>query len=83
MSCGIRSPCSPTPGVWAPGWNIGPLPPPMRCFWQNGTRVATGVVFDGQVEILEGLTAGAQVVVQGNEALQNGQRVTLLPARSS
>jgi RND family efflux transporter MFP subunit len=49
----------------------------------NETRVATGVVFDGQVEILEGLTAGAQVVVQGNEALQNGQRVTLLPARSS
>jgi RND family efflux transporter MFP subunit len=47
------------------------------------TRVATGVAFDGQVEILEGLTAGAQVVVQGNEALQNGQRVTLLPARSS
>ena len=49
----------------------------------NETPVATGVVFDGQVEILEGLTAGAQVVVQGNEALQNGQRVTLLPARSS
>lgn len=49
----------------------------------NETPVATGIVFDGQVEILEGLTAGAQVVVQGNEALQNGQRVTLLPARSS
>lgn len=47
------------------------------------TKVATGVVFDGQVEILEGLTAGARVVVQGNEALQNGQRVTVLPARSS
>lgn len=47
------------------------------------TRVATGVVFDGQVEILAGLAAGAKVVVQGNEALRNGQRVTLLPARSS
>ena len=46
------------------------------------TLVATGVVFDGNVEILEGLTAGARVVVQGNEALQNGQRVNVLPARS-
>jgi membrane fusion protein (multidrug efflux system) len=45
------------------------------------TPVATGVVFDGNVEILEGLTADAQVVVQGNEALQNGQRVKVLPAR--
>jgi RND family efflux transporter MFP subunit len=46
------------------------------------TLVTTGVVFDGNVEILEGLSAGAQVVVQGNEALQNGQRVTILPTRS-
>lgn len=46
------------------------------------TQVTTGIVFDGNVEILEGLSAGAQVVVQGNEALRNGQRVTLLPARS-
>ena len=45
-------------------------------------RVVTGVVFDGQVEIREGLEAGARVVVQGNEALQNGQRVILLPGDS-
>ena len=45
------------------------------------TQVATGVVFDGNVEILEGLTADDQVVVRGNEALQNGQRVNVLPTR--
>tara|TARA_R110002124_G_scaffold104623_1_gene254819 strand:+ start:2842 stop:3903 length:1062 start_codon:yes stop_codon:yes gene_type:complete len=46
------------------------------------TLVTTGVVFDGNVEILQGLNAGEKVVVQGNEALQNGQRVTVLAARS-
>ena len=46
------------------------------------TQIVTGVVFDGNVEVIEGLTAAAKVVVQGNEALQNGQRVKLLPARS-
>ncbi len=44
------------------------------------TRVNTGVIFDGRVEILEGLAAGARIVVRGNEALQNGQPVTLLPS---
>lgn len=39
--------------------------------------VETGVQFDGLVEIRSGLTAGAQVVVRGNEALQDGQRVTI------
>ena len=43
------------------------------------TRVTTGIQFDGNVEILEGLAATDQVVIQGNEALQNGQRVTVLP----
>jgi membrane fusion protein, multidrug efflux system len=42
------------------------------------TRVDTGAVFDGMVEVIAGLSAGEQVVVEGNEALQNGQRVTLL-----
>jgi len=42
-------------------------------------RVDTGLVFDGLVEVREGLTAGARVVVQGNEALQNGQRVAVRP----
>lgn len=46
------------------------------------TQITTGIVFDGNVEVLEGLSAGTQVVVQGNEALRNGQRVKLLPARS-
>lgn len=45
------------------------------------TLVTTGVVFDGKVEIREGLDAGARVVVQGNEALRNGQRVFLLSAQ--
>ena len=39
--------------------------------------VETGVQFDGLVEIRSGLTPGAQVVVRGNEALQDGQRVTI------
>ncbi len=37
--------------------------------------VVTGLGFDSLVEIREGLPAGATVVVEGNEALQNGQRV--------
>jgi RND family efflux transporter MFP subunit len=45
-------------------------------------RVVTGLEFEGQVEIREGLTAGDRVVVEGNEALQNGQRVTLLSGTS-
>lgn len=43
------------------------------------TRVNTGMIVDGRVEIRDGLNAGAQVVVRGNEALRNGQRVVLLP----
>lgn len=43
-------------------------------------HVTTGLVFEGLVEILSGLDSGASVVVQGNEALQNGQRVTSLVA---
>ena len=45
------------------------------------TLVTTGIVFDGQVEILEGLTSGDRVVVQGNEALRNGQPITILAAQ--
>jgi membrane fusion protein (multidrug efflux system) len=44
------------------------------------TRVDTGMIVDGRVEIRDGLNAGAQVVVRGNETLRNGQRVVLLPA---
>ncbi len=45
------------------------------------TLVRTGVVFDGQVEILDGLSAGDRVVVQGNEALRNGQSISILAAQ--
>jgi len=40
--------------------------------------VSTGAAFDGRVEILSGLKAGARVVVQGNEALSDGQSVRLV-----
>ncbi|MFV8817012.1 efflux RND transporter periplasmic adaptor subunit [Haliea sp. E17] len=43
--------------------------------------VQTGASFDGRVEILGGLQAGAQVVVQGNEALADGQRVRVVGGR--
>jgi RND family efflux transporter MFP subunit len=39
--------------------------------------VLTGLEFDGLVEIRQGLTAGAEVVTRGNEALQAGQAVTV------
>ncbi len=38
-------------------------------------RVQTGLAFNGYIEVLSGLNAGAQVVIAGNEALRNGQRV--------
>ncbi len=40
-------------------------------------QVRTGLAFDGLIEIREGLQPGATIVVQGNEALQNGQRVSI------
>jgi membrane fusion protein (multidrug efflux system) len=42
-------------------------------------QVKSGVGFDGRVEI-EGLAAGTRVVTAGNEALQEGQTVRVLPA---
>jgi RND family efflux transporter MFP subunit len=39
--------------------------------------VRAGLTFDSLVEVLEGLAAGAKIVVRGNEALQNGQRVII------
>jgi RND family efflux transporter MFP subunit len=39
--------------------------------------VSIGLAFDGQVAILNGLSAGAQVVVEGNEALRQGQQVEI------
>jgi RND family efflux transporter MFP subunit len=40
-------------------------------------QVATGLTFDGRVEIRSGLEAGSRVVVEGNESLQNGQQVVI------
>jgi len=40
-------------------------------------RVETGLEFDGLVEIVSGIEAGSRVVTRGNEALQNGQTVTV------
>ncbi|HKL62686.1 MAG TPA: efflux RND transporter periplasmic adaptor subunit, partial [Woeseiaceae bacterium] len=40
-------------------------------------RVQTGLEFDGLVEIVSGIEAGTRVVTRGNEALQNGQSVTV------
>lgn len=39
--------------------------------------VETGVEFDGLVEIRQGLQAGENVVTRGNEALQDGQSVSV------
>jgi multidrug efflux pump subunit AcrA (membrane-fusion protein) len=40
--------------------------------------VRTGLEFDGLVEISSGLVGGEVVVVRGNEALQEGQTVSIL-----
>ncbi|MBF0383277.1 MAG: efflux RND transporter periplasmic adaptor subunit [Magnetococcales bacterium] len=39
--------------------------------------VKTGLQFNGMITIIEGLSPGEQVVVQGNESLRNGQKVTI------
>ena len=44
-------------------------------------RVETGYSFSGLIEIRTGLAAGEKVVVQGNEALQNGQQVEIRTPR--
>jgi len=40
-------------------------------------RVDTGLQFDGRIAIPEGLEAGTTIVTEGNEALQNEQRVRI------
>lgn len=40
-------------------------------------RIETGLEFDGLVEVRNGIGAGTRVVTRGNEALQNGQTVTV------
>ena len=40
--------------------------------------VATGLEFDGLIEVTSGLEAGERVVIEGNESLRDGQVVTIL-----
>lgn len=42
-------------------------------------QVQTGLLFDGLVEIVSGIDAGATVVIRGNESLQEGQTVSVRP----
>jgi RND family efflux transporter MFP subunit len=44
-------------------------------------QVQTGLTFDGRVVIRSGLDADTRVVVEGNEALQQGQRVSVREER--
>lgn len=44
-------------------------------------RVRTGLKFDGRIEILQGLSADTTIVTEGNEALQDGQRVRIARER--
>lgn len=44
-------------------------------------NVQTGLAFDGLITIRDGLEAGSTVVVEGNEALQHGQAVTIRGSR--
>ena len=44
-------------------------------------QVVTGLSFDGRVVIRDGIEAGSLVVVEGNEALRDGQRVQVREVR--
>jgi membrane fusion protein (multidrug efflux system) len=46
-------------------------------------EVHTGRRRPGEVEILEGLSAGERVVVEGTQKVRPGQPVEVLPGRSS
>lgn len=46
-------------------------------------QVSIGRTFDGFVEIIDGLSEDARVVVRGNESLQEGQQVELVEASSN
>lgn len=49
----------------------------------RGRSVKLGASLTEKIEVLEGLDAAAEVVVRGNEALREGQRVRLLPPEST
>ncbi len=40
-------------------------------------HIKTGLTFNGQIEILDGLQPGEQVVIEGNESLKNNQSVRI------
>jgi len=44
-------------------------------------QVQTGLSFDSKITITSGLQGGEQVVVQGNEALRDGQAVSVQPSK--
>lgn len=46
-------------------------------------QVRTGQVFDGRIEVTEGLEAGTRVVTHGNESLDPGQRVRITTGGST
>jgi RND family efflux transporter MFP subunit len=45
----------------------------------RGRDVKLGASLSDKIEVLEGLDGAAQIVVRGNEALREGQRVLILP----
>ncbi|MEP1470823.1 MAG: efflux RND transporter periplasmic adaptor subunit [Halieaceae bacterium] len=45
--------------------------------------VKTGLQFDSQVEILEGLPTGSKVIVQGNESLRPGRAIVVQNAKDT
>ena len=47
------------------------------------TKVRTGKRLNGEVEILEGLAAGAQVVTAGNARLSDGVAIAIVPSASN
>ncbi len=47
------------------------------------TKVRTGKRLNGEVEILEGLAAGAQVVTAGNARLSDGAAIAIVPSASN
>ena len=52
-------------------------------FRSHEHRVDTGHGFDGKLEIRSGIQVGDVVVVEGNEALQDGQEVRIKHRRSA
>lgn len=46
-------------------------------------QVRTGQIFDGRIEVTEGLEAGTRVVTRGNESLDPGQRVRITTGGST